>query len=51
MDHRGPQDTHVYNEISPSVVGDIPYARATAPTSGQKLIFAVAHLGARRALC
>lgn len=36
--------------LSPYGEGDIPHAQATAPTSGQKLIFEVA-LGARRPLC
>lgn len=37
--------------LSPYGEGGIPHAQATAPTSGQKLIFEVAPLGARRPLC
>lgn len=45
MDFSASHSTPIYNEILLNVEGKIPYAQATAPTSGKKLILEVAHLG------
>lgn len=45
VDYSVPHNTPIYNAIVPYVEGAIPHAQATAPTSGKKLIFEVAHVG------